>query len=184
MSDDATSPAWDCRWPDPVALQVAAERLLDGLADTRKKLNRNIKVTVRMEPSPHPDALTRAVIAAPWGVERVYWNPPGVAEPPIESAYPLEADEAGRVARGQGMMLDAGKEGKKPILIAWEPETGHYFVETLLHSVLGYSNAEEALRMAGGGGRVEPRKQPKKSVTQHLEKEVSRRGLFDLFRRG
>ncbi|MGN7611308.1 hypothetical protein ACQZV8_04390 [Magnetococcales bacterium HHB-1] len=174
---------WDCRWPDPVALQVASERILQELPSDHSEVNPRLSVVVQMEPLPthHEDAPPRALLVTPWAVERVYWNPPGHTEaPPIHSAYPLACDEFGQVEKNQGALLEV-EEGKRlPVMISWEPETGHTFNQTLIENVHPFLSSEEALRAAIH--TADPKK-PSQSVSNHLKKTVDRRAFFSLFRR-
>ncbi|MBF0124067.1 MAG: hypothetical protein HQL60_01870 [Magnetococcales bacterium] len=163
--------SWDFRWPDPVALRVASERILDALPDG-VKLNRRIVITVRLEDASRSGVVTSALLATPWAVERVYWKSPTWTEPmPVASALPLETDETGRVTAKQGLVLTL-QQRRIPILTAWEPETGHYFVEPLIAPVLEFEHAEAALAAVAG---VNPLSQP-------LQKPISRRHLITLFR--
>ncbi|MBF0426951.1 MAG: hypothetical protein HQL66_14150 [Magnetococcales bacterium] len=176
-------PRWEFRWPDPIALQVASERILretveraraEGVALT--DLNLRLPVLARMENSPFMEELVQALLVAPWGVERVYWHPPNRQHPPaIESAYPLEADASGNVAKGQGLLLRVG-ERLKPVLVGWEPETGHHFVETLLHSVREFATADEAFAMARAADPLY--KSGARPVPSRMQRPVSRRQLF------
>ncbi|OSM01861.1 hypothetical protein MAIT1_01912 [Magnetofaba australis IT-1] len=116
-------------------------------------------------------------------MERIWWKAPQDMVPPIESALSLEPDAEGRVAAGQGALLRI-EERAIPVVIAWEPETGHHFVQALLRNPRDFLNSADALEAAAeqrhaGDKRQTPRRQ---SVSQHLDKQVSRRGLFDLFR--
>lgn len=172
MSD--VSP-WDLRWPDPIAVQVAAQRLLEGSA--RTDLNRELPILARMEGELDPSQGSRCLLVTPWAVERVHWVNPGLEAPPIQSAYPLELDASGRVASGQGVLLLW--ERPTPVLISWEPETGHTFVEVLLAPVIGYAHAEEVLDAALGQTPARP---PKQALSDHLERPVSRRGMFSFLR--
>lgn len=179
--DDTKTPLWDCRWPDPVALQVAAERLLQQRDPEDPGLNRKVSVLVRPDPPEGPDEVVSVLLASPWAVERIYWSAPPGQPPPILHAAPLDVDQEGRVAAGQGVMLELERR-TVPVLIAWEPETGHHFVETLCHSVRDFHSSEEALQAV-----QDDRPPPifKKSLSQHMEKKISRRGLFGfLDRRG
>ena len=118
------------------------------------------------------------MLVTPWRVERVYWSNPTLGDPPVQHAAPLEVDAAGRVVAGLGLLLKS--EGERiPVLTAWEPEVGHHFVETLLHSVHDFSTAEEAINAAlGNKGKLHP----KRSVADHLNKKVSRRNFLGIFR--
>jgi hypothetical protein len=175
------SPQWDCRWPDPVALKVAAQRILAEQSADRTDLNRRLDITVRMEPPPPdagPGALVRALLVTPWAVERIYWANPAAESLPIESAYPLEGDASHRVSKGQGVLLRSGTR-TVPVLIAWEPETGHHFVEALRSEVQAFEDPEEALAAALG---TKPPPPPRKSISGHMNTSVSRRRLIRWFR--
>nr|CRH08082.1 Protein of unknown function [Candidatus Magnetococcus massalia] len=174
-------PIWSCRWPDPVALKVANDRLLEGMDPERPGLNGRLEVMVRMESMSRDDGLASGILVTPWAVERVYWLATGGEHPPIQSAFPLEPNEEGLIAGGQGVILETS-DGPTPVVIALEPETGHHFIQSLQHDVMNYLNSEDALAGALGMGGHEPPPRPKKSVTSHMERKVSRRGLFDLFR--
>jgi hypothetical protein len=173
MMDDLTAQLWDCRWPDPVAITVAANRILEERPLADPALNRKLRVYVRPDPPGLPEDPTSVILVTPWGVERIYWNPPERI-PAIIHAVPLEVDDEGRVAAGQGVMLETSKR-TIPVLIAWEPEAGHHFVETLLHSVRDYDSPEQAIAAIDG---EQPPPLAKKSLTQHMGKKISRRGLF------
>lgn len=168
-----TNQAWDCRWPDPVAVTVAADRILAQRPLDDPALNRKLRVYVRLDPPGIPEDPISAVLVTPWGVERVYWNPPEQL-PEIIHAVPLEINSEGLVAPGQGVLLSTSTRSI-PVLTAWEPETGHHFIETLLHSVRDFESPEQAIAAIDG---EEPPPPPKKSLTQHMEKKISRRGLF------
>ncbi|MBF0447339.1 MAG: hypothetical protein HQL67_03975 [Magnetococcales bacterium] len=168
-----TAPVWECRWPDPVAIKVATDRILAQRSPDDPALNRKIQVIVRPDPPGLADQPNSALLVTPWGVERIYWSPPQ-QRPAIIHAAPLELDETGRVQAGQGVLLKSG-ETTIPVLVAWEPETGHHFVETLLHSVRDYDSAQQAIAAIEG---TEPTPDKKKSLSQHMEKKISRRGLF------
>ncbi|MBF0153394.1 MAG: hypothetical protein HQL64_06625 [Magnetococcales bacterium] len=179
-------PRWEFRWPDPVAIQVASERILRETLDQAKAdgveltdFNLRLPVMVRMESSPFTEELAHALLVAPWGVERVYWHPPNQQQSPaIESAYALEADANGNVAKGQGVLLRVAGN-LKPVLIGWEPETGHYFVETLLHSVREFDTAGEVFAMAS---RAYPLYKPEtQTVSSQMQRQVSRRQLFSFW---
>jgi hypothetical protein len=171
---DATSAQiWDCRWPDPVAIQVAAGRILEERPIEDPALNRKLPVFVRPDPPGIPEDPISVLLVTPWGVERVYWNPPERV-PAIIHAAPLEVDEQGLVKSGQGVMLETSKR-TIPVLISWEPEAGHHFIETLLHSVRDYDSPQQAIAAIDG---EQPPPPAKKSLTQHMEKKISRRGLF------
>ncbi|MEO5377603.1 MAG: hypothetical protein H7832_07460 [Magnetococcus sp. DMHC-6] len=167
---------WDCRWPDPVALQVAAERVLATLSPNHPDINPQLWVQARL--TPPRDELPSAILITPWAVERIYWHLPGTL-PSIQSATPLQVDEAGRVAKGQGVIL-RGKEKTIPVLIAWEPETGHHFVQTILHQVTHLNSNESA--MAAALAQENPGIHVPRSVSSRLEQPMDRRGLFRLFR--
>ncbi|MBF0612346.1 MAG: hypothetical protein G8345_12335 [Magnetococcales bacterium] len=179
---------WDCRWPDPVALRVASERILDGLSGSRTDVNWRIGLQVEMEGVPAPGGFPNALLISPWGVERVYWSPFGTEAPPIQSAAPLVADDQGRVAAGQGVLL-LTEPKPTPVLIGWEPETGHHFIQSLIGNMLPYEDGHQAMMAAfavekrGGswvaastGGVVE-------EEPSRLQKPVSRRGMFGFLRR-
>ncbi|MEO5364086.1 MAG: hypothetical protein H7838_10760 [Magnetococcus sp. DMHC-8] len=172
-------PRWECRWPDPVALQVASERILRGRPTTDPQLNRRLPIRVQMEPVDHPTAPTRALLVTPWAVERVYWHNPTQPTPPLRYIGQLTSDEEGRVAAGIGVILEY-LDQRIPVLTAWEPEVGHHFVEILPVSVLGVNSVEEAVAVALGRQPATP---PKRSVTDHLNLTVSRRNLFGVFRK-
>ncbi|MBF0136728.1 MAG: hypothetical protein H7833_03320 [Magnetococcus sp. DMHC-1] len=183
------APVWEFRWPDPVAIQVASERILRELrtrasADGTEltSLNLRLPVMVRMESTAGAEELARALLLTPWGVERIYWHPHGQEQSSIiESAFPLEADTEGRVAKGQGVLLRVAGS-PRPVLIGWEPETGHYFVETLLHSVQEFDTIEEAFNMAQG---VRPLRKPKMpTISDQMQRQVSRRQLLGFWRGG
>ncbi|MBF0624141.1 MAG: hypothetical protein HQL82_04980 [Magnetococcales bacterium] len=180
--DPDESPRWDCRWPDPVALKVAMERFLLELGtnpDAVGDLHPTMPILVRMETDVGAAGMTTALLVTPWGVERVYWHRRDQGAPPVESAIPLDGDAQGLVDKDQGVLLALG-DRLQPALTAWEPETGHYFVETLLHSVRDLNTAEQALAVATG---LQPPPPPGRSLTGHMQQPVSRRDLFDLFRR-
>jgi hypothetical protein len=185
--------AWDCRWPDPVALQVASLRLLDEAVQRHLEgLNPRIQVTVRLLP-PADEPWTCAMLATPWAVEKIYWKAPSclVESLPVRSAFPLALDEHGRVGAGQGVLLVPSSVPDAraiPVLIAWEPETGHYFVESLRRDVAGYRSAGEALagvlpapgpEHAGQAGRSGEQGMDWARV---LHNPVSRRSLLTFFR--
>jgi hypothetical protein len=176
--DDTTASLWDCRWPDPVAIQVAADRILASRSQDDPALNRKLRVYVRPDPPGLVEDPISALLITPWAAERVYWNQPEQT-PGIIHAAPLEVNDQGRVAVGQGVMLETSKR-TVPVLIAWEPETGHHFIETLLHSVRDYDSAEHVIAALDGEEKVPT---AKKSLTQHLDKKVSRRGLFSFLDR-
>lgn len=174
----STPPRWDCRWPDPIALKVAADRILRGRPPEDPAINRKLTIRVQVEPPEDANAPIRAILITPWGVERVYWSNPTQGEPPIQHAAPLEMDAEGRVSAGIGLLLES--EGSHiPVLTAWEPEVGHHFVETLLHSVQNFSTVEEAMTTALGNALPYT---PKRSITDHLNRTVSRRNLLGFFR--
>ncbi|MBF0141954.1 MAG: hypothetical protein HQL57_02360 [Magnetococcales bacterium] len=179
MGNTGQKPSWDLRWPDPVAIKVAGERLLPEVEKSGRELNWRLPVVVQMEFPPDSTALPRGLLVSPWGVERIYWGRPGKGTPPVRSALPLEPDEAGRVARGQGVLLTT-ETGERPVVIAWEPETGHHFVESLLSSVVCVLSVEEAIQRALGEAGPPA---PARSISSHLERPVGRRALFQLFRR-
>ncbi|ABK43192.1 hypothetical protein Mmc1_0671 [Magnetococcus marinus MC-1] len=171
---------WDCRWPDPVALKVANDRLAEALDGERAGLNPALEVMVEMESAARDDGLASALLITPWAIERVYWLGAGQLAPPVQSAYPLEGDAQGRVAAGQGVLLHTAK-GATPVVIAWEPETGHHFAQVLLPQVQNYINSYDAMAAAKAVGGAQPHR-TKQSLSNHLDKPVSRRGLFNLFR--
>lgn len=175
-----TSPearCWDCRWPDPVALKVATDRILSSRPLDDPGLNRILGVFVRMEPPNDAGGPVSAILVTPWAVERIYWHhyQPNTT-PPITHAAKLELDGAGRVAAGQGVLFQT-KERTLPVIIGWEPETGHYFIETLLHQVYDYRSANDAINAALG---VRPISLGKKSLDDRLNDKVSRRGILGL----
>ncbi len=178
---DLPAEAWRFRWPDPVAIQVAHNRILDGLDPDAPELNPRVSVMVHMEPPSDDEDLARAILVTPWGVERIYWGEEGQA-PPIHTAYPLEVDrETGLVVAGQGLLLKT--DGRRvPVTVGLEPETGHYFSQRLLHSVAGMTSAHDALQAAMGRSSTSERADERRSVSGHLERPVSRRGLLGLFR--
>lgn len=175
---NAPTPHWDCRWPDPVALTVATERILQSRPQTDPNLNRRLSIRVQMDLPDDPSVPIRALLVSPWAVERIYWNNPAQHHPPIRHALPLTADAQGRVAAGIGVILEF-VEQLIPVLTAWEPEVGHHLVETLLPSVQDISSVEEAIAIALGQPHRYP---PKQSLTDHLSHTVSRRNLIGLFR--
>ncbi|MBF0132861.1 MAG: hypothetical protein HQL75_09790 [Magnetococcales bacterium] len=180
MTDVVTPPQtsqWDCRWPDPVALKVANDRLLASLSPDDPSLNRTLGVTVRMEPPDHPNDPVSALLVSPWAVERVFWHhgQPG-SPPPIIHVAELELDAHGRVAAGQGVILET-QERTVPVVIGWEPETGHHFVHTLLHRVHDFDTVDAAINEALG---VHPLAPTHRSLSGHMQKKISRRGLFGL----
>ncbi|MBF0582824.1 MAG: hypothetical protein HQL80_01170 [Magnetococcales bacterium] len=171
-------PHWDWRWPDPVALKVAAERILQSRDPDDPTLNRRLSIRIQMD-IPDSDGIpVRALMVTPWAVERIYWNSSTQHKPPIRHAFPLTADAQGRVAAGQGVILEFA-DTLVPVLTAWEPELGHHWVETLLPSVLGIHSVEEAVALALGKKPLSP---PKRSVSDHLSLSVSRRKLLGIFR--
>ncbi|MBF0271264.1 MAG: hypothetical protein HQL98_04175 [Magnetococcales bacterium] len=177
----ATPPVWDCRWPDPVALKVSATRILRDLPEESPELNRNLAITVEMELNDDYSGEIRALMVTPWAVERIHWHSSHQgSEPPIRHAMGLETDDTGRVAAGQGVLLEL--EGGKlvPVVIAWEPETGHYFVETLMHHTQGYDTARSALEAALGKA---PDPSATQSISSTMNRSVSRRGLLKFWRR-
>lgn len=176
---NAPTPYWDCRWPDPVALQVASERILQSRAPDDPNLNRRLTIRVQMVPPELPTEPTRALLVTPWAVERIYWHNTAQADPPVRHAAPLTPDAEGRVAAGLGVILEYATL-RVPVLTAWEPEVGHHFVETLLPSVRDCLSGDEALAIALGQKPLYP---PKRSVTDHLTRPVSRRSLFGIFGR-
>ncbi|MEG3638423.1 hypothetical protein [Magnetococcus sp. PR-3] len=178
---DQDPPMWDCRWPDPVALKVANDRIAHSLDSARPGINAALEVMVELESAARDDGLASALLVTPWAIERVYWLGPGQINPPIQSAVPLEGDHSGRVAGGQGALLETGS-GTKPVIIGWEAETGHHFVETIIREVQNYLNSMDAMAAAKAVGSTAPNPKIKKSMTTHLEKPVSRRGLFNMFR--
>lgn len=170
---------WDCRWPDPVALQVASNRILHSRSPEDPAINRNLSIHVHIDPPKDPNTPIRAILVSPWGVERIYWSNPTLESPPIQHATPLEVDANGRVACGIGLLLEY-EDRPIPVLTAWEPEVGHHFVETLLHSVQNFSTVTEAMAAALGDSLPHT---PKRSVADRLNRNVSRRDLLELFRR-
>ena len=172
------SPLWDFRWPDPIALTVAAERIVQSRSSTDSTLNHRLGVRVQLEPHDQPEVPLRALLVSPWAVEWVYWNHPTQQTPPIRHAAPLSMDADGRVEAGLGIILEWA-DRLIPVLTAWEPEVGHHFIETLLHSVQNLGSVEEAIAVALGGKPPYPLKQ---SVTDHLSVSVSRRNLLGLRR--
>ncbi|MBF0459962.1 MAG: hypothetical protein HQL87_01055 [Magnetococcales bacterium] len=171
-------PRWECRWPDLVALQVATARLLRDRT-TDPSLNPRLGIRVQRDPSDHPQAPIRALLVTPWAVERVYWNNPARQNPPVRHTIPLLADAHGRVAAGIGVILEY-RATDIPVRTAWEPETGHYFVETLLPAVQDLGSVEEAIAVALGR---KPLYLPKQSLTDHLSLPVNRRHLLGLWHR-
>ncbi|WP_130469912.1 hypothetical protein [Candidatus Magnetaquicoccus inordinatus] len=172
-------PKWEWRWPDPVALQVASERILQSRAPDDPNLNRQLKIRVQMESTQHPEAPISALLVTPWAVERIFWhNPHNQPTPPIRHAMPLTSDDEGRVAAGQGVLLEY-IDRLVPVLTAWEPEVGHHFIEILLSSTHDLDNPEEAIALALG---KKPPTRSKQSVAEHLNKTVSRRNLLGWFR--
>ncbi|MBF0109674.1 MAG: hypothetical protein HQL76_10905 [Magnetococcales bacterium] len=173
----SSKPRWDCRWPDPVALKVASDRLLAGRPIDDPTLNRRLGVTVRMESPGDGDDPVHAILVTPWAVERVFWhlNQPG-SIPPVRYAAELDLDTEGRIAAGQGVILET-RERTYPVVIAWEPETGHHFIQTLLHQVLEFRSVDEAIGEALG---VHHLARDRRSLTDQLQRKVSRRGMFRL----
>jgi hypothetical protein len=171
-------PRWECRWPDPVALKVASERILRSRPQDDPQLNRRLPVRVQMEATEQPDSPASALLVTPWAVERIFWSNPNQPTPPIRHAMPLTADSHGRVAVGQGVLLQT-PERQIPVLVAWEPEIGHHFIEILLTSTHDIDNPEEAVAIALGKKPATP---PKQSLGDHLNKSISRRNLLGLFR--
>lgn len=168
---------WDCRWPDPVALKVATDRLLAGLSPDDPSLNRALGVTVRMEPPDDPNDPVSALLVSPWAVERVFWHRVQTGSPPpLIHVAELELDAHGRVAAGQGVILET-RERTVPVVIGWEPETGHHFVHTLLHRVSDIDTADAAINEALG---IHPLAPTHRSISGHMQKKVSRRGLIGL----
>ncbi|MBF0627530.1 MAG: hypothetical protein HQL91_04840 [Magnetococcales bacterium] len=171
---------WDCRWPDPVALKVSATRILRTLPENDPALNRRLAITVEMELNDDYSGEIRALLVTPWAVERIHWHTPGLGSiPRIRHAMDLEVDDAGRVAAGQGVLLECDDGRLVPVVIAWEPETGHYFVEALLHHTEGLATAREALDVALGKPLPQPVRQ---SVSSSMNRTVSRRGLLKFWR--
>lgn len=168
-------PQWDCRWPDPVALKVATDRLLASRSAEDHHLNRRLGVTVRLESPNDPEDPVSALLVSPWAVERVFWhhNTPG-SSPPIMYAFDLELDATGRVVAGQGVIFKT-RERTWPVVIGWEPEIGHHFVHTLLHQVDHLNSVDEAISEALG---VHHLAASKRSLSDHLQKKVSRRSMF------
>lgn len=171
-----TSPGvWDWRWPDPVALKVAAERLLRALPPSRPDLNPRIPIWVQMLTAVTPEAAwVQAVLLSPWAAEKVYWPPPGSDMPPIQSAFPLECDDSGRILSGQGVLLTWDRF-VHPVVINWEPETGHYFTESLIQPVERFISLDQLLRAAIG---LASPTGPKPTLITRLSQPVSRRRLF------
>ncbi|MBF0322991.1 MAG: hypothetical protein HQL62_08650, partial [Magnetococcales bacterium] len=154
--------------------EMLAQAEVDGVESTG--LNLRLPVVTRMESAPDSDELARALLVSPWGVERIYWHPPNrPTDLWIVSAYPPEGDADGKVAKGQGLLLRV-QGNLKPVLVGLEPETGHYFVETLLHSVQEFDTIEEAFAAARAMG---PSQHPgARSVSDRLQRPVSRRQMF------
>lgn len=169
---------WDCRWPDPVAIQVATKRILAARPPDDPALNRRLSVVIHMDPPQESDNHAQAILVTPWAVERIHWHTNSQRPPAIKHATPLETDGEGRVAAGQGVILKTG-ETTVPVLIAWEPETGHHFVETLLHSVHEFITSEQA--MAAALGQLS--RQHKRSFSERMDRPIRRRDLFNLFGR-
>ncbi|MBF0309057.1 MAG: hypothetical protein HQL56_05990 [Magnetococcales bacterium] len=178
MSDNsATLPSWDVRWPDPVAIQVAAARLMAAQAEN-SALNRALGIHLHMEEGSFEDPYSTGILVTPWAVERIFWINPPRREPSLQSAMPLTIDDKGRVAPGQGVILQESSR-RIGVLTAWEPETGHYFVETLLPSTLPFRSCQEALQAALGAPAPQP---PRQSLSTQLETACSRRSLFGFLR--
>ncbi|MBF0427931.1 MAG: hypothetical protein HQL94_03345 [Magnetococcales bacterium] len=176
---ESPPPLWDCRWPDPVALQVSATRILRDLPADDPAINRRLAITVTMENG--PNGLLQALLVTPWAVERIYWhNPATGSNPPIRHAISLEQDSSGHVSSGQGVLFEAGENRLVPVVIAWEPETGHYFVETLLHCTQEFDTSPAALAAALGEPLTNP---PQNSLTSAMNLKVSRRKLLGFWRR-
>ena len=171
------SSRWDCRWPDPIALKVASDRTLRARPPQDPALNRRLPIRVHIVPPKSPETAVHAILITPWAVERVYWSN-SFEEPEIQHAAPLILDEAGRVAAGIGLLLKY-EEIWIPVLTAWEPEIGHHFIETLLHSVHPYSTTDEALAASLGNSVAVSRKH---SITEQLNQKLSRRNLLGIFR--
>lgn len=180
-SGSSPPPVWDCRWPDPVALRVCSERILREFSPEDPSINPRLGIQVELESGEATHLVTRALLVTPWAVERVYWHNPALGgEPPVRFAVALERDETtGRVAAGQGVLLEVGAGRLAPVVIAWEPETGHTFVETLLHQTQEFDTPRAALAAALG----EPEVPGRQSVTSTLNREVSRRGLLGFWRK-
>ncbi|MBF0341190.1 MAG: hypothetical protein HQL95_09560 [Magnetococcales bacterium] len=178
---NSAGPVWDCRWPDPVAIKVSATRILRTLPEDSPELNPRLAITVEMEMSEDLHGEVTALLVTPWAVERIHWHPAHLGvDPPVRHAIPLEVNASGRVAAGQGVLLELdGGNRLLPVVIAWEPETGHYFVETLLHHTQGYDTARSALDAALGKPLSRPVTQ---SITSTMHREVSRRGLLKFWR--
>jgi hypothetical protein len=177
-TDDA--PIWDCRWPDPVALKVSATRILRTLPENDPAINRKLTITVEMELNDDYSGEVRALLVTPWAVERIHWHSPTQGTtPPIRFAMPLEQDADHRVAAGQGVLLELEGGELVPVVTAWEPETGHYFVETLLHHTQEFDTAQTALEVALGKPMSTP---PKRSISATMNRSVSRRGLLKFWR--
>ncbi|MBF0184600.1 MAG: [NiFe]-hydrogenase assembly chaperone HybE [Magnetococcales bacterium] len=174
MNND--SPRWECRWPDPVGLKVACERILQSRPADDPTLNRRMNIRVQMENS-FPNAPIPALLVTPWAVERVFWHDMSRPEPPIRHAMPLTADPDGRVAAGQGVLLEYPNR-LVPVLTAWEPEVGHHFIEILMNSTRDLDSFEEAIAVVSGKKATSRANQ---SVADHLNKSISRRNLLGLF---
>lgn len=172
--DSEQKPIWDCRWPDPVGLKVAADRTLRNYSPDDPGLNHRLGIRVQMDLPKEADGPVRAILVSPWAVERIHWCNPSRGDPPILHASPLELDSDGRVQAGIGVLLEC--QGRRiPVLTAWEPELGHHFIETLLHTVRDFSSPEEAIATALGHQETPL---PKRSVSDHMNRKVSRRSLF------
>lgn len=164
---------WDFRWPDPVAMQVAATRLLGDRQN--ESLNLGIGIRAQLEGDLAFEECTRGLLVSPWAVERLFWCSPGIQRPPMQSAYELTINEQGWFAAGQGVILLL--ERQIPVLTAWEYETGHYFVQTLLAPVTSFRSADEAMAAALGTPLAAA-----PTLKQTLDQPVSRRHLFAFFR--
>ncbi|MEO5366727.1 MAG: hypothetical protein H7831_10300 [Magnetococcus sp. WYHC-3] len=173
--------AWDLRWPDPVALQVASERQRETCNDARPGVNMALPVLVQVEQPFIGSGWARFLLASPWGVACVWYpNPAQTEAVPVRSAFPLNVGPEGRVLPGQGVLLDTAPGQTIPALTAWAPETGHHFVQLLIRNMEGFSTAPQALEAA----RKLQNQTPERPValSRRMEKPVSRRGLLSLFR--
>lgn len=184
MSEDhLIAEHWDCRWPDPVALRVASQRILDALHPERTDINRQIVLQVEMEGAPAPGGFPNALLITPWAVERVYWSPFGQPIPPIRCAQSLTLDPQGRIATGQGVLL-LTEPHPTPVLIAWEPETGHHFIQSLVTDMRPYADGHQAI-MAAYAPRhaaTPATPTPPEASSPPIARPISRRGLLGFFR--
>ena len=171
------STRWDCRWPDPIALKVATDRILRARPPQDPALNRRLPIRVHIVPPKNPETAIHAILVTPWAVERVYWSN-SFEEPVIQHPLPLRLNDEGKVVAGIGILLKY-EDIFIPVLTAWEPEIGHHFIEILLHSVHSFSTTDEALAVALGNS-VEL--SHKHSISDHLNQKVSRRNLLGIFR--